>query len=102
VSMSSLLTGTVTFPFTDMEGSTRLWQQHPALMKDALVRHHGLLKQAIEPTGGYVFQMVGDAFCAAFHTAPEGVVAAIAAQRAHQAKRLAAGRHNVDLRAGAC
>ena len=80
--MSSLPTGTVTFLFTDIEGSTRLWQQHPEPMKGALARHHGLLQQAIELTGGYVFQIVGDAFCAAFHTTAEGVAAALAAQRA--------------------
>ena len=57
----SLPTGTVTFLFTDIEGSTRLWQQHPAAMKDALVRHHALLQQAIESNNGYVFQIVGDA-----------------------------------------
>jgi predicted ATPase/class 3 adenylate cyclase len=82
VNMPSLPTGTVTFLFTDIEGSTRLWQQYPEPMKDALARHHGLLQQAIELTGGYVFQIVGDAFCAAFHTASEGVAAALAAQRA--------------------
>jgi class 3 adenylate cyclase len=80
--MSSLPTGTVTFLFTDIEGSTRLWQQHPEPMKSALVRHHGLLQQTIESAGGYVFQIVGDAFCAAFHTASESVAAALAAQRA--------------------
>jgi class 3 adenylate cyclase len=79
VSMSSLPAGTVTFLFTDIEGSTRLWQQHPEPMKDALVRHHALLRQAIEVAGGYVFQIVGDAFCAAFHTASAGVAAALAA-----------------------
>ena len=78
----SLPTGTVTFLFTDIEGSTRLWQQHPAAMKDALVRHHALLQQAIESNDGYVFQIVGDAFCAAFATASRGVAAALAAQRA--------------------
>jgi predicted ATPase/class 3 adenylate cyclase len=77
----SLPTGTVTFLFTDIEGSTRLWQQHPGPMKDALLRHHALLQQTIESSNGYVFQIVGDAFCAAFHTASEGVAAAIAVQR---------------------
>lgn len=82
MNISSLPTGTVTFLFTDIEGSTRLWQQYPEPMKGALIRHHGLLQQAIELAGGYVFQIVGDAFCVAFHTAPEGVAAALAAQRA--------------------
>ena len=50
-------------------------------MKGALARHHSLLQQAIESNGGYVFQIVGDAFCAAFHTVSDGVRAALAAQR---------------------
>jgi predicted ATPase/class 3 adenylate cyclase len=74
--------GTVTFLFTDIEGSTRLWQQHPRAMKDALARHHAILQHAIDSSGGYVFQIVGDAFCAAFPTATSGVAAATAAQRA--------------------
>ena len=82
VSAASLPTGTVTFLFTDIEGSTRLWQQHPGPMKDALVHHHALLQQAIELNDGYVFQIVGDAFCAAFAAAPKAVAAALAAQRA--------------------
>jgi predicted ATPase/class 3 adenylate cyclase len=77
-----LPTGTVTFLFTDIEGSTKLWQAFPESMKAALERHHALLQSAIESHGGYVFQIVGDAFCAAFRTAPEGVAAALAAQRA--------------------
>jgi class 3 adenylate cyclase len=79
--------GTVTFLFTDIEGSTRLWQAFPTAMKDALVRHHALLQHAIDSHNGYVFQIVGDAYCAAFHTAHEGVAAAFAAQRALKQER---------------
>ncbi len=74
--------GTVSFLFTDVEGSTALWQQDPGAMKGMLARHHEVLRQAIEGQGGYVFQIVGDAFCAAFATAPQALAAAIAAQRA--------------------
>jgi len=74
--------GTVTFLFTDIEGSTKLWQQNPDAMKIALERHHALLQHAIEANRGYVFQIVGDGFCAAFQTASDGVAAALAAQRA--------------------
>ena len=108
--MPSLPTGTVTFLFTDIEGSTRLWQQYPEPMKDALARHHGLLQQVIELTGGYVFQIIGDAFCAAFHTASEGVAAALAAQRALTAEpwgatgpirvRMALHTGTADIRVG--
>jgi class 3 adenylate cyclase len=58
----SLPSGTITFLFTDIEGSTRLWQEDPASMKEALAGHHARLQHAIEQQGGYVFQIVGDAF----------------------------------------
>ncbi len=76
--------GTVTFLFTDIEGSTRMWEQHPRAMQAALARHDTLLRWAIESNGGYVFKTVGDAFYSAFSTAPEALSAAIAAQRAIQ------------------
>ncbi len=78
---AGLPTGTVTFLFTDIQGSTRLWQQHPDAMPAALARHHAILKNAIAAQRGHVFQIVGDAFCAAFATPAEAVGAALAAQR---------------------
>ena len=80
--MTQLPTGTLTFLFTDIEGSTRRWERSPDLMRVALARHDELLRAAIVDHGGYVFKTVGDAFCAAFDTAPNGVSAALAAQRA--------------------
>ncbi len=80
--MSTVPTGTVAFLFTDIEGSTRLWQLYPEEMAGVLDRHHVLLHGAIEANGGYVFQIIGDAFCAAFRTGSESVAAALAAQRA--------------------
>src|SRR5437660_7441428 len=62
--MSSLPTGTVTFLFTDIEGSTQLWQRFPEAMPAALARHHATLRNAIENHQGHVFQIVGDGFCA--------------------------------------
>ena len=81
MSNANLPTGTVTFLFTDIQGSTQLWQQFPNAMPEALKRHHEILRRAIEEHRGYVFQIIGDAFCAAFHTAPDGLNAALAAQR---------------------
>jgi predicted ATPase/class 3 adenylate cyclase len=75
-------TGTVTFLFTDIEESTKLWQLHPEAMSTALSRHHALLKESITVHNGYIFQIVGDAFCAAFSTVSEGLQAALRAQRA--------------------
>src|SRR5712692_8650282 len=79
-------TGTVTFLFTDIEGSTRLWEQHPEAMPLALTRHDRLLRQAIEAHGDHVFKTVGDQFCAAFAAAPEALAAALADQQALQAE----------------
>src|SRR5437868_14155017 len=72
----------VTFLFTDIEGSTRLWERDPAAMRVALERHNALLHAAIEQHGGEVFKTVGDAFCAAFERPVDAVLAADAAQRA--------------------
>jgi class 3 adenylate cyclase len=72
-----LPTGTVTFLFTDIEGSTKLWQQHPDAMPNALACHHTILNETIAAHGGYVFQIIGDAFCAAFSTAIDGLEAAL-------------------------
>src|SRR3712207_2804509 len=80
--MPDLPTGTVTFLFTDIEGSTTRWEQHQDAMQVALARHDAILRQAIEGHGGVVFKTVGDAFYTAFATAPDALAAALGAQRA--------------------
>ncbi len=80
--MTILPSGTVTFLFTDIEGSTRLWDQYPQAMKAALSTHDTLLREAIEANGGYVFKTLGDGFCAAFSSTPDALRAALAGQRA--------------------
>ena len=83
----TLPTGTVTFLFTDIEGSTKLWEAQPDAMHIALERHDVLMRNAIETNGGTVFKTMGDAFCAAFSTAPEALEAALMAQQSlHKAK----------------
>jgi predicted ATPase/class 3 adenylate cyclase len=74
--------GTVTFLFTDIEGSTRLWEDHPEAMRAALAMHDALVRAAIERHNGVVFKTIGDAFCAAFQDAPDAVSAAVESQRA--------------------
>jgi len=76
-----LPTGTVTFLYTDIEGSTRLWEQHPEAMPEALAQHDSILRQAINEHEGIVFRTAGDGFCAAFARAPAALKAALAAQR---------------------
>ena len=73
-------TGTVTFLFTDIEGSTTRWEHQRAAMQAALARHDAILRDAIESHGGHVFKTVGDAFYAVFTTAPDAVDAALRAQ----------------------
>src|SRR3989442_2990229 len=79
--MADLPTGTVTLLFTDIEGSTRLWEAHAAAMRAALARHDALLRHCIRDHHGHVFKTGGDAFCAAFHTASDAFAAALDAQR---------------------
>jgi class 3 adenylate cyclase len=70
-------TGTLTFLFTDIEGSTKLWERDAPAMQSALTRHDELLRRAIEGRDGYVFKTVGDAFYCAFQTAPDALEAAL-------------------------
>ena len=84
--MPALPTGTVTFLFTDIEGSTHLWEQYPQAMQSALARHDAILHRCIESHGGAVFKTVGDAFYAAFAVAPDALAAAVAVQRALSAE----------------
>jgi len=79
--MKNVPSGTVTFLFTDIEGSTKLAQEHPDAMPSLLARHNEILNQAIEAHNGFVFQIVGDAFCASFHNASDALHAALDAQR---------------------
>jgi predicted ATPase/class 3 adenylate cyclase len=74
--------GTVTFLFTDLESSTRLWEEHPEAMRDALKRHDALLQAAVEAHCGYLVKTTGDGIHAAFATADAAVLAAIDGQRA--------------------
>ncbi|MEO8755273.1 MAG: adenylate/guanylate cyclase domain-containing protein, partial [Casimicrobiaceae bacterium] len=58
---SVLPMGTVTFLFTDIEGSTKLWETHPKVMRVALARHDALMRDTIVGANGHVFKTVGDA-----------------------------------------
>lgn len=71
----------MSFLFTDVEGSTSLWERHPAAMRGALARHDAMLRAAIDAHGGFVFSTAGDAFSAAFWSPSDAVGAAAEAQR---------------------
>src|SRR5262249_3888492 len=78
----SLPSGTVTFLFTDIDGSTRLWSQNAQTMGPATARYEAILRQVITASGGVVFKTLGDAIYAAFASALDAVRAAVEGQRA--------------------
>ena len=73
--------GTVTFLFTDIEGSTQLWEDEPERMQPALARHDALVRASIASSGGAVVKMTGDGVYAAFDEPVAALTAAAAIQR---------------------
>jgi class 3 adenylate cyclase len=73
--------GSVTFLFTDVEGSTALWEGRPDEMEVALAEHDRRLRAAIAANGGYIFTTAGDSFAVAFDFADGAIAAAIEAQQ---------------------
>ena len=80
--VAGLPSGTVTFLFTDLEGSTRLWREHPEAMQPALARHDAILREAIAAHDGHLVKATGDGAHAVFGNASNAVAAAVAAQLA--------------------
>lgn len=89
----SLPSGTVTLLFTDIEGSSLLWDTHSAEMSGALRQHNELLAGCISTNGGTVVKDKGDGFFAVFPSAAGAVVCALESQRALSA---AAWPHPID------
>src|SRR5687767_9947989 len=110
--MPDLPTGTVTFLFTDIEGSTALWEQHPMAMRQALIRHDTLVEQIVAEHHGHVVRPrgEGDSRFAVFARATDAVAAAAALQQAFHAEpwstpmplrvRMALHTGEADLRQG--
>ena len=98
--MKNLPSGTVTFLFTDIEGSTQLWEQHPSEMRGALAQHDSILREAIESNHGHVIKTTGDGFHAVFEKAIDAICATIEAQHnlEIQATRSASPESSVQLR----
>jgi class 3 adenylate cyclase len=100
--------GTVTFLFTDIEGSTRLWEGGRSAMSEALERHDKILQKAISDSGGVIFSTGGDGLAAAFQRAPDALRAALDAQARLQSQtwdpplsvRMAIHTGDVEERAG--
>jgi class 3 adenylate cyclase len=78
--VTELPTGTVTFLFTDLEASTRLWEEHPDAMRAALARHDEILRDAVEKRDGVVVKTTGDGLHASFAVARDALGAAVDAQ----------------------
>jgi predicted ATPase/class 3 adenylate cyclase len=78
--MGEMPVGTVTFLFTDIEGSTRLWQEDEPSMRQAVARHDQLLRDVVAGHGGVVFSTMGDGLAAAFQTASAAVACAVETQ----------------------
>jgi class 3 adenylate cyclase len=103
--VSGAPSGTVTLLFTDVEGSTRMWEAERDAMAAALRHHDEVVRDAIESAGGYVFKTAGDSFCAAFSSARAGLDAALAAQRSLAAQSWPTSRPIVvrmALHSGVC
>ena len=79
--LNAASTQTLTFLFTDIEGSTMLWEHAPNAMRAFLARHDGVLRSAIESSGGHVFKTTGDGVYAVFGTAKDAIAACVHAQR---------------------
>ena len=79
--MSELPSGTVTFLFTDLEGSTRLWDDHPEAMRRALARHDDILRSTVIAHNGHVVKTTGDGIHAVFASAHDALDAAGGAQQ---------------------
>jgi predicted ATPase/class 3 adenylate cyclase len=93
--------GVVTFLFTDVEGSTRRWENDADAMRAALAAHDEVLRQVIEGHGGFMFKHTGDGVCAAFASPSCAVDAAVAAQRALQLPvRMGLATGEAELREG--
>ncbi len=78
--------GIITFMFTDIEGSSHLWEQSPEAMKSALANHDAILRQAVADRRGYMVKTTGDGCLAAFETVADALAAALTAQQALQAE----------------
>src|SRR5439155_14630638 len=77
---TELASQTLTFLFTDIEGSTQLWEQHRQTMKEALERHDAILRDSVESSNGQVVKTTGDGLMAVFGSAVDGLSACLKAQ----------------------
>ncbi|MEO5839504.1 MAG: adenylate/guanylate cyclase domain-containing protein [Acidimicrobiales bacterium] len=72
--------GTVAFLFSDIEGSTRRWQDDPDTMRELLARHDEIWRQSVASAGGRVFKHTGDGVACVFASAGDAATAALVSQ----------------------
>ncbi|MFL5871417.1 MAG: protein kinase domain-containing protein [Solirubrobacterales bacterium] len=86
---ATLPTGLITFCFSDVEGSTAMWDSDPAGMAEALVRHDELVAAHVEAHGGHLVESMGegDSTVSVFHAAPHALEAVLSVNRALAAER---------------
>ncbi|HAY33615.1 MAG TPA: tetratricopeptide repeat protein [Ignavibacteria bacterium] len=79
--MKTLPSGKVTFLFTDIEGSVKLAQKHSGILKELLDKHNDIIEQSVTENNGFVFKIIGDAFCCSFENPKDALNASVSAQR---------------------
>jgi predicted ATPase/class 3 adenylate cyclase len=95
-----LPTGTVTFLYSDIEGSTPLWERVPQDMQVAIAQHHAILRQVVERKHGVIFDTEGDSFKIAFQLPQQALYAAIECQRSLRAANWPSGTGPLQVRMG--
>jgi predicted ATPase/class 3 adenylate cyclase len=91
-------TGTITFLFTDLEGSTRMWERDPAAAGAAVAGHERLLRRVVGTSRGTVVKGMGDGILAVFPSANDGLVAAVEIQ--HEVQREGSVSSRIALHTG--
>src|SRR5688572_23178198 len=82
--MTKLPSGTVTFLFTDIEGSTQLWEQYSEAMQPALAEHDAILRKAVASNHGHIIKTIGDGIHAVFEKAIDAITAVLEVQNRFQ------------------
>lgn len=97
---ASVAQGLLTFVFTDIVGSTRLWERAPDAARQAVARHYELIESAVRAHRGAIFKTAGDACCCVFADASDAVRASVSIQRAFAAESWPREAGTLQIRVG--
>lgn len=92
--------GLLTFAFTDIVGSTQLWERVPEAARQAVARHYEIVRDAVSSNHGTIFKTVGDACCCVFDAPVDAVNASIAIQRGLESERWPKDAGSLRVRIG--